>query len=159
VRGNEAASEDAVRHGVTVPASPEEAFAAFTERMAEWWPRAYTWAEDAIDAVVVEPRAGGRWYERDAAGAEQAWGSVRAWDAPRRIVLAWRVSPTRTQEPPERASEVEARFVPADGDTRVELEHRHFAAHGAQAADGYRDAMASPQGWPLILDRFAGLFA
>jgi hypothetical protein len=49
---------------------------------------------------------------------------------------------------------VEVRFHPAGSGTRVELEHRAFARHG-DAGGAYRHAMASPQGWPLILDRFA----
>jgi hypothetical protein len=61
------------------------------------------------------------------------------------------------QPDPERASEVEVRFAGAgDGATRVALEHRHFERHG-EGADGYRAPMDSPQGWPLLLERFAGL--
>ena len=52
------------------------------------------------------------------------------------------------------ASRFEVRLHPADFGTRVELEHRALARHG-DAAGAYRQAMASPQGWPLILDRYA----
>lgn len=153
--------EDAVRHAVTVPAPPERAFAAFTERMAEWWPPEYTWAEAALAHIAMEPRVGGRWYERDTRGAEQAWGSVRAWEPPRRVVLSWGIVPTRLPEPDaSRASEIEVRFHPEDGgSTRVELEHRAFARHGADVAAAYRAGMDSPAGWPAILSRFATVFA
>ena len=40
--------------------------------------------------------------------------------------------------------------------TRVELEHRAFERRG-EGADGYRAAMDSPQGWPLLLERFAAV--
>jgi hypothetical protein len=72
--------------------------------------------------------------------------------------FTWQISPQRVPQPdPERASEVEVRFAGAgDGATRVALEHRHFERHG-EGADGYRAPMDSPQGWPLLLERFAGL--
>ncbi|HVH12300.1 MAG TPA: SRPBCC family protein [Longimicrobium sp.] len=153
--------DDAVRHAVSVPVPPADAFAAFTGRMAEWWPREYTWAVDALAAVAMEPRAGGRWYERDVRGAEQTWGEVRVWDPPRRVVLSWGISPTRQPEPDAaHASEIEVRFDAVDGDaTRVQVEHRDFARHGADVAADYRAGMDSPAGWPTILARFAAVFA
>jgi hypothetical protein len=51
------------------------------------------------------------------------------------------------------------RFHPTgDPATRVELEHRAFTRHG-QAGGEYRQAMAFPQGWPLLLDRYAATLA
>jgi uncharacterized protein YndB with AHSA1/START domain len=71
-------------------------------------------------------------------------------------VLAWQISPDRVPEPnPAKASEVEVRFEPVGtSGTRVELEHGAFARHG-DAAGAYRQGMACPEGWPLILDRYA----
>jgi len=84
------------------------------------------------------------------------WGRVLAWDPPTRLVFAWQIAPDRAPEPnPAKASEVEVRFHPSDPtSTRVDLEHRAFPRHG-DAADTYRQALASPQGWPLILARYA----
>jgi hypothetical protein len=63
------------------------------------------------------------------------------------------------QPNPARASEVEVRFLPAgEPATRVELEHSAFTRHG-QAGGEYRQAMASPEGWPLLLDRYAATLA
>ena len=39
--------------------------------------------------VVIEPRAGGRWYEIGNDGAEQDWGKVVAYEAPERLLLIW----------------------------------------------------------------------
>jgi hypothetical protein len=71
-------------------------------------------------------------------------------------VLAWQIGPDRIPQPdPSKASEVEVRFhLTGDGGTRVELEHRAFSRHG-DAATTYRQAMASPEGWPLILHHYA----
>ena len=59
------------------------------------------------------------------------------------------------QPDPAQSSIVEVRFTPeGDSGTRVELSHRHFSRHGDGAA-AYEAAMDSPQGWPLLLERFA----
>src|SRR5207249_4382245 len=55
-RGEEAGDPPAVvmsvapvTASVTVPAPPEQAFAAFTERFGDWWPREYTWSHDVLE--------------------------------------------------------------------------------------------------------------
>ncbi|MFE0755960.1 SRPBCC family protein [Inquilinus sp. NPDC058860] len=143
-----------IQAGIAVDAPQDRAFDAFTREIGRWWPLAYTYAQAELDTAVIEPRAGGLWFERDRAGRETAWGEVRAWEPPSRLVLSFAVSPERAPEPEERASEVEIRFVPEQGRTRIELEHRDFERHGDGAAR-LRDGMASPGGWPLILADFA----
>ena len=102
------------------------------------------------------PREGGFCFERGPHGFTCHWGRVLVWDPPARLVLAWQIAPDRAPEPnPAKASEVEVRFRAAgSASTRVDLEHRAFPRHG-DAADTYRQALASPQGWPLILARYA----
>jgi uncharacterized protein YndB with AHSA1/START domain len=149
-----------VRRNVTVPVPAERAFAVFTDGLATWWPREYTWAGDALDTIGIEPRAGGRCFELGPHGFRCDWGRVLVWDPPRRLVLAWQISPEPAPEPkPTKASEIEVRFV-AEGPavTRVELEHRGFERHGSGGA-GYREAMGSAQGWAYILGRYAAAVA
>ena len=79
------------------------------------------------------------------------WGRVTVWEPPHRLVFRWQIGAQREPVPdPQRASEVEVRF--ADGEVR--LEHRGFERHGPDA-ENYRAALASEQGWPYILGRYA----
>jgi len=141
-----------VRRSVTVAATPAEAFATFTTRMAAWWPLAthHLGEEPPID-VVVEPIAGGRWYERAAGGAEREWGRVLAYEPPGRILLAWHLDGTFAYDPDaERAADVEVTFAAVAGGTRVTLEHRGFERQneGLRAAH----AVAQEGGWSGILE-------
>jgi uncharacterized protein YndB with AHSA1/START domain len=60
---------------------------------------------------------------------------------------------------PEKASEVTVRFGDdGGGGARVEVEDRAFDRHGEAGAD-YAAALGSPQGWPVMLARFAEALA
>jgi uncharacterized protein YndB with AHSA1/START domain len=145
-----------IRHVLTVSRPPGAAFSLFTEQLGRWWPREYTWSQDVLDEIGIEPRAEGMCYELGPHGFRCDWGRVLLWQPPHRIVFSWQISPRREPVPdPARVSVVEVRFeARTEGGTEVILEHREFERHGAGAED-YRAAMASPQGWPHILRRFA----
>lgn len=107
---------------------------------------------------MIEPRAGGRWYERGVDGSETECGVVTTWEPPSRLVLAWMLDAGFRYDPdPAHASEVEVRFV-ADGPstTRVELEHRKLEVFGEQA-EAVRTAIGGEGGWGGILKEFARL--
>lgn len=153
---NDAAPADAVRAVVSVPLTTEQAFERFTRDISHWWPKEYTWSGKVLETIGIEPGVGGMCTERGPHGFRLDWGRVLVWEPPGRLVFTWQISPSRVPEPdPERSSEVEVRFR-ADGPqaTRVELEHRGFSRHGEGAGE-YQAGMASPQGWPYILERFA----
>jgi uncharacterized protein YndB with AHSA1/START domain len=107
---------------------------------------------------VLEPRAGGRIYDRAVDGSECEWATVLAFEPPERFVFSWNISPQWQIEPdPGRRSEVEVSFAPEGADrTRVAIEHRHLDRHG-EGWDGMRDGVAEETGWPLYLSRFADL--
>lgn len=151
----EQGAKGAIRRTFTVEVPVERAFALFTDGLATWWPPEYTWAKDMLEMIGIEPREGGRCFERGPRGFECDWGRVLEWEPPRRFVFSWQISPARVPEPnPDKASEIEVRFEPDDPDTtRVEFEHRDFAKHGEGAAE-YRAAMDSAQGWDYILNRY-----
>jgi uncharacterized protein YndB with AHSA1/START domain len=149
----------AVTKSVTVDAGRAHAFAVFTERFFTWWPSGHHIGEAELADAVIEPRTGGRWYERGVDGVECDWGRVLAYDPPARLLLSWHLQADWTYHPdPARASEVEVRFVEeAPGRTRVELEHRHIERH----ADPGRivRGVDSPGGWAGILATYAEVVA
>lgn len=146
----------AVRRTITVAASQQHAFEVFTARFGTWWPREYSIGQADMADFVIEPRAGGRWYEVGVDGTECDTGSVTAFEPPDRLVLAWHLDGNWQYDPdPAHASEVEVRFVTEAPDrTRVEVEHRGFERHGA-GAEAVRGAVESPQGWDFCLEHFA----
>lgn len=145
-----------ITKSLTVAAPPERAFEVFTTRMATWWDPAYHLGSEPFAEIVVEPREGGRWFERDAGGAECTWGRVLAWEPPGRLVLAWQVSADWDFDP-ALLTEIEVRFTPAGaGATRVDFEHRGLDAYGSRAAEA-RATLGSAEGWPALVDRFGDL--
>ena len=142
-----------IRKSVRVKAAPPRAFEIFTSGMGRWWLKTHSISptKTPIKDVVLEPRAGGRWFERGEDGSECDWGKVLAWEPPSRLLLAWQIS-GQWQFDPNLVTEVEIRFMPEAGGTKVELEHRHLERLGAAA-----EAMAKAfeGGWAALLQQFA----
>ena len=105
--------------------------------------------------MILEPREGGRWYERGVDGNECDWGRVLTWEPPHRLVFTWQINGGWQFDPdPAHASEIDVRFT-ANGpdETTVEVEHRNLdRLDGGQAING---AIRGGGGWTLLLDRFA----
>jgi uncharacterized protein YndB with AHSA1/START domain len=140
---------------VDVPLSAGDAFCLFADELGAWWPLPYTFSLDRFADGEIDPRPGEIWFERDLDGKEISWGHVRAFEAPRRLVLAWAISPQRTPESDEKASEVEICFEDQGADrTVVRLTHYDLKRHGDGAAT-LREGMASASGWSLILASYA----
>jgi uncharacterized protein YndB with AHSA1/START domain len=141
---------------ITIETSAARAFRVFTEDIGAWWPLAtHHIGAHPPETAVIEPRVGGRWFERAADGAECPWGRVLVWDPPARLVLSWQVGGGWKYDG-AMESEVEVRFVAlGPALTRVELEHRKLDALGP-AAEGMRAAFDSEGGWTGILRLFGG---
>ncbi len=141
-----------VLHSVEVKAPPVRAFELFTTCMGQWWPRGMTVGRNPHVDIVIEPREGGRWFERDEQGNEAEWGRVLAWEPPDRVLLAWQLNATWSYEP-GLVTEVELTFCPrAGGGTRVTLEHRNLERFGKDAA---AHAGKIRGGWPTLVGHFA----
>jgi uncharacterized protein YndB with AHSA1/START domain len=144
----------AMRKVITVEAPQQRAFEVFTTGMSSWWPMdSHHIAEaDAVE-VVVEPRAGGRWFERSADGAECDWGKVLEWDPYDRIVFGWQLTAEFAYDA-SFSTDVEVRFIAESPTrTRVELEHRNLDRYG-EAAEQMREALGSDGGWNGLLQLF-----
>ena len=143
-----------VRRSVKVNAAPQKAFDVFTSGMGKWWPKQHSLnSKSPQQDVIVEPHAGGRWYERSEDGSECEWGRVLTWEPPARVVLAWQIN-GNWQYDREFETEVEVRFIADGSGTRVELEHRNLERFGDKA-DEVRAAFDSPEGWNGGLQLFA----
>ena len=146
---------NSVRKVVSVEAPQAVAWRVFTEKMGTWWPLAnYKIGKaNAVDAVI-EPRVGGRWYERGDDGISCDWGRVLSWEPHSRLVLSWDIS-ADWQPDPDLKTELELRFI-SEGDdrTRVELEHRRLDRYGARR-DEMRRIFDTEGDWGRLLEMFA----
>lgn len=156
--------EAIVRKSIRVEAPIERAFSVFVEQMETWWPATHHIGGTPFEAIFVEPRAGGRWFERNAEGVQCDWGTVLKWDPPHFVSFSWHLGPGHDSPDwkfdPDmtRASEVEIRFT-AEGPaaTYVELEHSKLERHG----EGYQQLRAlfdGPGAWEGILAEFGKVF-
>jgi uncharacterized protein YndB with AHSA1/START domain len=148
-----------VRRQIVVAAPIDKAFSVFTERFGDFKPPEHNLLAVPIAETVFEPRVGGHIYDRGTDGSECRWARVLAYDPPSRVVFSWDIGPTwQVETDTDNTSEVEVRFV-ADGPdhTRVELEHRNIDRHGP-GWESVAAGIGDDQGWPLYLDRYAGLF-
>jgi hypothetical protein len=89
-----------VRKAVQVRATPARAFEVFTTGIARWWPATHKIGQAPLREAVLEPRAGGRWFERgrtaaNAIGAACWSGShPRASSSPGRSTRSGASTPT-----------------------------------------------------------------
>jgi uncharacterized protein YndB with AHSA1/START domain len=135
---------EAVRKTITVDCVVEEAFRVFTTDAISWWPiDSHSIHGDEVSTIVFEEHEGGEVYEITEDGKKGHWASVLAWEPPNRLVLAWNILQREAL-----ATEVEVRFTPQDGGTRVDLEHRgweNVAEEPAEKRDSY------DTGWDHVL--------
>jgi len=139
-----------VKKSIRVNASQTRAFEVFTARFDAWWPKSHHIGQTAMKEAIIEPRQGGRWYEKGEDGSECQWGTVLAWEPSQRVVLSWHIN-SKFQYDESVASEVEVRFIAESAAvTRVELEHRIESVD----AEDIRAAVDSPGGWSSLLEHY-----
>lgn len=157
IEGDDGAGAASIRKVVNVLAPPEIAWRVFTAQMGAWWPLVShkIGAARAVDAVI-EPRVGGRWYERGEDGSTCDWGRVLAWEPCTRLVLTWEITADWRHDV-SLQTEVEVRFIPEGTGTRVELVHRRLDLYGPHHQQ-MRSIFDSEGGWQGLLGAFAAMF-
>ena len=120
------------------------AFDVWANRIDLWWPADHTaTGEDGL-TVTLEPRVGGRIFQRDRAGVEIDWGEVTEFAPPELLAYRWHLRRDRAD-----ATDVRIRFVPVAARlTRVDIEHHGWERLGAGGQD-WRDANFG--GWSSML--------
>jgi uncharacterized protein YndB with AHSA1/START domain len=130
----------------TVDCSPEHAFEVWARRTSLWWPSGHSVSADPELTVTFEPRAGGRIFERTAAGEEHDWGEVVAWEPPRRLAYLWHLRFDRAD-----ATDVDITFTPEGAITRVRIVHSGWERLGAA---GPQRRERNERGWSGLLPHY-----
>lgn len=141
-----------IRLSFDVPRPAAYAFTIWTRDIGRWWPQDHTTTGEPDLTVRLEPRVGGRIFERTVDGREVDWGQILVWEPPARFVYSWHLRRSR-----EDATEVEIRFVAtAPEETRIEIEHRGWERLGA---DGPSWRERNHGGWTTLLPHYLAAVA
>jgi hypothetical protein len=127
----------AVIVALRVAATPQAAFAAFTDGIGRWWQShpLFPLSPKGDGALRFDPAGpGGRLVTRFADGELWVIGAVRCWRPGERLTFGWRLPGFAEDQ----TTEVEVRFEAVGAETRVTVEHRgwdaipqsHAARHG-----------------------------
>ena len=69
-----------VRKTVLANTPQAHAFTVFTERLGDWWPlQSHHIGSQPAATAILEPRAGGRWFERAVRRSESRRSCSRPW--------------------------------------------------------------------------------
>lgn len=140
---------------ILIPAPVAMAFYTFVRELGKWWPSEYTWGQDALQKITIDPFVNGHCTEIGPYNFRCDWGRVTAYVENELISFKWQISPQRIPEPaPDKGSDVEITFKKGhESNTSLIFIHKNFENHGEGAAD-YQKAMDSQQGWDYILKRY-----
>ncbi|HEY5272478.1 MAG TPA: hypothetical protein VIJ34_04490 [Acidimicrobiales bacterium] len=124
----------------------DHAFEVWTTRIATWWPADHSVSGNP-ETIVLEPRVGGRMYERSPDGTEHDWGEITLWEPPRGFAYRWHLGRDRGA-----ATDVQIRFEElGPTTTRIVIEHYGWD-HLGVGAENWRDR--NRVGWETLLPHF-----
>lgn len=105
-----------------VTATPDRAFAAFTQDIGLWWrPNPlFQFTAKGAGTLAFEAGEGGRFTETLADGTVFEIGRITVWRPGRHLAFTWR----QDTFAPDQITHVDIRFEPVGAETRITVEHR-----------------------------------
>lgn len=139
---------------IEVPCSQEEAFTVFLNEMDSWWPLGKfsisMYSGAPAKAIRVDAKQGGKIVEISPNGTEYEWGTIKSYDPPDFVSMAFHIAPPGDDTANAR-SLVEVRFEALENSrTRVTLTQSNWEVFGEKAAM-LRDR-GYGQAWGLIFE-------
>ncbi len=114
--------------------SADHAFDTFTGKTDVWWPREHTVSADPKADIVLEPRLGGRLFERTSTGETHEWGEITSWEPKHRFGYTWHIHWDASD-----ATDVEITFTDVEHATcRVDIVHSGWERLGDDDASWVR---------------------
>ncbi len=136
-----------LRLSYEIACPPAHAFDVWTTRLSVWWPKGHSASGDPATTVVLEPRLGGRIFERTSDGTEIEWGEITHWEPPTRLGYLWHITRER-----DAATDVDLTFVDIGDDrTRLDIVHSGWERVGDEALE-WRNANTG--GWNALIPSF-----
>lgn len=114
-------SGSAIIVALRVAATPERAFAVFTQEIGDWWrPDSFFPITPRGDGrLEFVPGEDGRLVSHQPGGESWTIGHVTAWEPGERLAMSWR----QANFPDGLETRVEIRFEPIGEETRITVEH------------------------------------
>ena len=126
------------------------AFAAYVDRIGEWWPADFrALQEQGPGTAVIERWVDGRVFETADEGRHHDWGEVREFDELVHVL----VHEFHLAQDRDHATEVAVSFVDRDGGSRMRFEHRGWTSRNLRT----RPKFTSDDGWPMVLGGYLEL--
>jgi uncharacterized protein YndB with AHSA1/START domain/uncharacterized protein YciI len=136
-----------IRHEIVVPATPEQAFAVFTEDIAGWWPLDRMNVLGGTSLVSFEEDH--RLVEATLDGVEAVWAEAEAWEPGRRLSLIWHPGT-------DAVSTLTLTFTATEDGTSVELGHSGWDTD--TDSDPETTRADYDLGWPMVLAAYGAQF-
>jgi uncharacterized protein YndB with AHSA1/START domain len=138
---------DPINKTLTVPLTPTEAFALFTDDIDSWWPKASHSVKGAKSKLTFPTHKDGEIIETGEDGEIAVWGKLIAYDPGKYLAFSWH--PGRTDK---EATIVTVTFTKTAEGTRCDLSHGGFEILGDTA-----DAVSTSylHGWDMVLGCYA----
>jgi catechol 2,3-dioxygenase-like lactoylglutathione lyase family enzyme len=129
-----------------VACSPPEAFAVFTDRLGEWWPRD-AYSPGPLRGIRLEPRVGGQVAMLLEAGGAYPLGQVLAWEPGRHYAQSFTLA-----QDPAYPSRLDVTFEEGKhvGGTRVRFAHGGWTPANVAGRSRFTE-------WDLLLGQYAAL--